>query len=100
MPDAPPTDCRTYVLGTGDGHTLEFDDRLPAVPVQPGSVHVEAVIGGSPVAVRDDGEESWAIGFTPVSGWLHYATGYLRVEFAKPPDRGTTVQVTYAVEAL
>lgn len=100
MPDAPPTDRRTYVLGTGDGRTLEFDDRLPAVPVQPGSVHVEAKIQGSPVVVCDDGEEGWAIGFTPASGWLHYETGYLRVEFSQPPDPGTTVQVTYSVAAL
>jgi hypothetical protein len=42
----------------------------------------------------------WWLGGTPVGGWLHYATGYLCAEFAKPPDQGTTVQVTYAVEAL
>lgn len=98
MPDAPPTDRRTYVLGTGDGRTTEFDDLLPAAPVQPGSVHVEAVVGGQPYVAHDDGEESWAVCVSSVGGWLHYATGYLRVEFPKPPDRGTTVQVTYAVE--
>jgi hypothetical protein len=100
MPDAPPTDRRTYVLGTGDGRTLEFADLLPVVPVQPGSVQVEATIKGAPVVAHDDGEEAWAIGGTPVGGWLHYATGYLCAEFAKPPDQGTPVQVTYRVEAL
>lgn len=75
------------LLGYGDGTTKTFNHNLAVGSVTPGSVTINATIGGAPVTGTDDGSgKITGSQIVPGLSTINYTTGAISVTFTFGPD--------------
>ncbi len=84
-------------VGVGDGSTTYFSGTLSYFPIKPGSVTLEARIGGLSVELTDDGIlPTGTLSGGGHSGSINYADGSWEVTFTDPPDNTTTIEMGFS----
>lgn len=80
-------------VGTGPAPDIQFEHRLPHDGIEPGSVTVTALIGGSNVTMTDAGDG--ALSGPAGNGHITYSNGRLSLRLSATPDPGSSIQFAY-----
>lgn len=84
----------TETIGSGNGSTKTFTATLANAPIRPGTVTVQATVGGAVVTASDVNADGNLLG-VGASGTVDYATGDISVTFETAPDDTTSVVCVY-----
>lgn len=82
----------------GDGAKKEFKDKnLSYVPIRPGSVLGETLVGGTTIQFQDDGNGNFVgVGLdTTKANTIDYVTGAIVLNFTTAPETEATISFTY-----
>ena len=94
MPRFWDTSSTSENIGTGDGSETNFSATLTNLPVIPGSIDVTMTYTSTLYHCYDNGQGT-ITGSEVISGNIDYITGDLDIDFADPPDNGTSVDCAY-----